>query len=406
MMAQEKKPFVVTVSQLNRRIALMFRGEKAFDDLCVKGEVSNFSPNERTGHIFFTLKDGASSVKAVIFSSVAQRLNFLPENGMSVVVRGNVKCFERDGIYNLYVSERHSGGEGALSAEFERLKKKLEDEGIFSRKRELPYPPKKICIITSPTGAALQDMLNILSRRYPLVKVLLIPTAVQGEYAPESICAAFRTAGQTDADLIIFGRGGGSSEDLSAFNSEAVVRAVFDSGIPTISAVGHETDFTLADFAADKRVATPSAAAEIAVPDIGELFSTLVSAKEYIGRKALDTIRRRELELDALNMNIRTGAETDGGILGDREPCEADTSVKGTGVSEIRRRDRGAQPHSGAYEGLCDSVQRRKNTAQQKRGVTRRHNTGKTLRGQCERGRGKHGRRITADRTLPKGGKR
>ena len=253
---QTGKPFTVTVSQLNRKISFMLNGEKTFADLYVRGEISNLNINARTGHIFFTLKDENSSVRAVMFSSNADRLKFVPESGMAVVVRGSVKCFERDGVYQIYVSEMTHDGAGALSEEFDKLKARLEAAGMFAQKRDIPKIPDKICVITSETGAVLQDIRNVLSRRWPQVQVVLIPAAVQGEQAPDSLVQAFAKANETDADVIIFGRGGGSAEDLSCFNSEAVAKAIFASRIPTISAVGHETDFTIADFTADKRAPT------------------------------------------------------------------------------------------------------------------------------------------------------
>ncbi len=299
------KPFTVTVSQLNRKISFMLGAEKSFADLCVKGEISNFNVNARSGHIFFTLKDENSQVRAVMFRSFAEQLRFMPEDGMSVTVRGSVKCYEQAGQYQIYVSEIMQGGEGALSAAFEKLKSKLEAEGLFAQKRPIPQMPSKVCVITSDTGAALQDILNIIGRRCPTVKVVVIPAAVQGEYAPDSIVSALKIANGTDADVIIFGRGGGSAEDLSAFNSEAVARAVYASRIPTISAVGHETDFTIADFVADKRAPTPSAAAELAVPDARELVSLLAGMKNSIGRSLYRVIENKTAAIRLIDTNIK-----------------------------------------------------------------------------------------------------
>ncbi len=299
------KPFTVTVSQLNRRVALMLRSEAAFSDISVRGEISNFVYHNKSGHIYFTLKDDACSLKAVMFRSNAENLKFMPENGMSVVVRGSIQCYERDGVYQLYAIEMTEAGEGQLANEFEALKKKLEEEGLFKQKRPLPVSVSKIIVITSDTGAAIQDILNILNRRYPLVKVALIPACVQGEYAPDSIASAFKKAESQGGDLIIFGRGGGSSEDLSAFNTEKVARAVFNSSIPTISAVGHETDFTIADFVADLRAPTPSAAAELAVPDIKEIESTLEGYREYLYKKTSDIINDKSVILRLINSDIQ-----------------------------------------------------------------------------------------------------
>ena len=277
------KPMTVTVGQLSGKILSMIRGEKTFEDICVKGEISNYSPNARSGHIYFTLKDERAAIRAVMFRGNTSQLKIKPDDGMAVVVRGNVSCYEAGGYYQIIVSDITEDGAGEQAVEFEKLKAKLEAEGLFSRKRPLPKMPRKICVITSESGAALQDILNIIGRRCPQVKILLIPAMMQGQYAPDSIVSAFGKAGETDADLIIFGRGGGSAEDLSAFNAESVARAVFASRIPTISAVGHEIDFTIADFTADMRAPTPSAAAELAVPDMRALVETLEAKKRNIG---------------------------------------------------------------------------------------------------------------------------
>lgn len=287
------KPFVVTVSQLNRRISVLLSGEKTFADLCVRGEISNLTIHYKSGHIYFSLKDETASVKAVMFRSNAEKLDFLLEDGMSVVVRGSVQCFERDGVYQIYANEIIPEGAGKQALAFEQLKEKLSAEGLFSQKRAIPQFPKKIAVVTSETGAALQDILNILGRRYPFVKVVLIPVTVQGESAPKSIANGIKTANETDADVIIFGRGGGSAEDLSAFNTELVARAVFASRIPTISAVGHEIDFSIADFTADMRAPTPSAAAELAVPEKETLSAALDTYKMRIAKQILTLFDRK-----------------------------------------------------------------------------------------------------------------
>lgn len=287
------KPFVVTVSQLNRRISVLLSGEKTFADLCVRGEISNLTIHYKSGHIYFSLKDETASVKAVMFRSNAEKLDFLPEDGMSVVVRGSVQCFERDGVYQIYANEIIPEGAGKQALAFEQLKEKLSAEGLFSQKRVIPQFPKKIAVVTSETGAALQDILNILARRYPFVKVVLIPVTVQGESSPKSIANGIKTANETDADVIIFGRGGGSAEDLSAFNTELVARAVFASRIPTISAVGHEIDFSIADFTADMRAPTPSAAAELAVPEKETLSAALDTYKMRIAKQILTLFDRK-----------------------------------------------------------------------------------------------------------------
>ncbi len=275
-------PLTVTVSQLGRKIASMIRSEKTFEDLCVKGEISNFSPNARSGHIYFTLKDDTASIRVVIFRNTAEYINAALEDGMAVVVRGTVKCYEAGGYYQIVAADVRPDGEGALAAQFAMIKAKLEAEGLFKQKRPLPEMPRKICVITSESGAVLHDILQNIESRCPEVRIVFIPAAVQGEYAPASLVSALGKANETDADLIIFGRGGGSAEDLSAFNDEGLARAIFASRIPTISAVGHETDFTIADFVADERASTPTKAAQIAVPDMRELVSKLVERKNVI----------------------------------------------------------------------------------------------------------------------------
>ncbi len=298
------KPFTVTVSQLNRRIALMFKGEKSFSDLYVKGEISNLTIHYKSGHIYFSIKDESAAVKAVMFRSYAEKLDFVPQEGMAVIIRGSVQCYERDGQYQLYASEIIPDGIGLQAAALAQLKTKLEKEGLFSQKRELPQFPEKICVITAETGAAIQDIINIIGRRFPLVEIKLLPVLVQGEKAPDSIVKAFEKSGKTGADLVIFGRGGGSAEDLSAFNNESVVRAVFNCSIPTISAVGHETDFTLSDFAADLRAPTPSAAAELAVPDIGELMLSINDSAVYLKSRISEIIGYYSTAVDLLSSRI------------------------------------------------------------------------------------------------------
>ena len=299
------KPFTVTVSQLNRKIALMLEGEKTFANLRVKGEISNLNQNNKSGHIYFSLKDEASSISAVIYKSNVKDIGFIPEDGMSVIVTGSVRCYQNGGIYQISVTDITKQGVGLMAAELEQLKQKLEKEGLFSQKRQLPKFPEKICVITAETGAALQDILNILGRRFPLTKVVLLPVFVQGDKAPDSIVEAFQKSGKTGADLIIFGRGGGSSEDLSAFNDERVVRAVFNSSIPTISAVGHEIDFTLSDFAADLRAPTPSAAAEMAVPDIKELYSAVLGTAEFIRIRTAEIINKYKTDVELIQKKIQ-----------------------------------------------------------------------------------------------------
>ncbi len=299
----ERKPFVVTVSQLNRRIATLVKGDPTLLGLSVRGEISNFKLHS-SGHMFFSLRDEASVVRAVMFRANAGQLSFLPEDGMSVIVTGNVQCFERDGVYQIYVSRIVPDGEGERAVAQKQLRERLQKEGLFTRKRPIPEMPKKICLITAETGAAIRDLLNILGRRDPLVGVVFIPALVQGEKAPESICRAFRLANETDADVIVFGRGGGASEDLSAFDTEQVARAVYESRIPTISAVGHEIDFCIADLAADLRASTPSEAAELAVPDMRERFEALDRRLALVKKSLGALLARREGEVKQTFLRI------------------------------------------------------------------------------------------------------
>ena len=271
---------VFTVAELNEYIKNMIEGDKTLGNIYVKGEISNFT-NHKTGHFYFTVKDEKSVLKAVMFNGAA-KAKFMPENGMKVVVRGRISLFVRDGQYQIYCDEIEPDGVGALYAAFEQLKARLEAEGLFDpgRKKPLPKIPSSIGIITSPTGAAVRDMINVITRRFPMAKIILFPSLVQGTNAPAQLCSGIRffNAGGAAADVIIIGRGGGSLEELWAFNDENLARMVHASKIPVISAVGHETDFTICDFAADLRAPTPSAAAELAVPDSGELKKQLGNA--------------------------------------------------------------------------------------------------------------------------------
>lgn len=264
---------VIGVCQLNEYIKAMLDGNELLSDVYVKGEISNFT-NHRTGHFYFSLKDEGGLIRAVMFKSYASGLRFVPENGMKVTVHGRVSSFVRDGQYQLYVDDMQPEGIGSLYVAFEQLKKRLEAEGLFDRSRKRPIPrlPYRIGIITSPTGAAIRDMINVLGRRFPYAEAVLYPSLVQGEGAPEQIKKGIGYFNEKrSVDVIIVGRGGGSIEDLWAFNDESLARCVAASEIPIISAVGHETDFTICDFAADLRAPTPSAAAELAVPDTDDI---------------------------------------------------------------------------------------------------------------------------------------
>ena len=263
----------LTVGELNRYVKMLMDGDSLLSAVSVRGEISNLKYHS-SGHLYFTLKDGEAEIAAVMFRSAAANLKMIAKDGMQVIAFGRVSVYEKSGKCQLYVSAMLDNGIGLLQLEYERLKKQLEAEGIFDkeRKRAIPKFPKCIGIITSPTGAAVRDMINVTGRRWPSAKILLYPALVQGEQAPRSLCAGLEILNAMNAcDVIIIGRGGGSIEDLWAFNDERVVRCVAASDIPVISAVGHETDFTLCDFAADLRAPTPSAAAELAVPDRDEM---------------------------------------------------------------------------------------------------------------------------------------
>ena len=275
---------VLSVSQLNRYVKSIIEQDRNLQTVFVQGEISNFTNHYKTGHFYMTIKDEFSSIKAVMFKTANMRLKFMPENAMSVIIKGRISVFERDGQYQLYIDDMQPDGIGALSFAFEQLKERLAKEGLFDAENKKPIPvyPQRVGVVTSPTGAAIRDIINVISRRFPLAELILCPVAVQGDYAAPQIKAAIEMFNeQNAADVLIVGRGGGSIEELWAFNEEIVARAVAASEIPVISAVGHETDFTICDFAADLRAPTPSAAAELAVPDI------------YQQKEMLDNVQRR-----------------------------------------------------------------------------------------------------------------
>lgn len=264
------------VSQVNTYIKALLDGSEPLQNIYVEGEISNFKHYQPSGHMYFTLKDEKSQLKCVMFSSNAYRIRFRPENGMCVICRGRISAYEKSGEYQLYAEDMQPVGAGALNLAFEQLKKKLFDEGVCdkSRKKPLPEYPQKIGVVTSGVGAAVQDIKNITSRRYPLAELVIVPTAVQGEKAAPEIVESIRLLdSRGDIDVMIVGRGGGSIEDLWAFNTEEVARAVIACNTPVVSAVGHESDFTICDFVADLRAPTPSAAAELICPDINVLFN-------------------------------------------------------------------------------------------------------------------------------------
>ncbi|QZT32656.1 exodeoxyribonuclease VII large subunit [Caldalkalibacillus thermarum TA2.A1] len=263
---------IITVQELTRDIKRCFEENDSWRNLWVRGEISNFTHHSR-GHMYFTLKDEAAKIRAVMFQSHNRWLKFKPQNGLKVIARGEVNVYERDGQYQLYVKEMQPDGIGALYQAFEELKERLRLKGWFdpSKKKPIPKFPRKIGVITSPTGAAIRDILTTIKRRFPVADVLLIPVQVQGEQAASSVARAIRLAHRYPLDVLIVGRGGGSIEELWAFNEEVVAEAIYQAQIPVISAVGHETDVTIADFVADLRAPTPTAAAELAAPLLTEL---------------------------------------------------------------------------------------------------------------------------------------
>ncbi|MFZ5596588.1 MAG: exodeoxyribonuclease VII large subunit [Bacillota bacterium] len=291
---------VLTVGELTRYIKGIFERDHLLANLWVKGEISNYKA-AGSGHVYFTLKDRAGCIRSVMFRSRAQRLGFMPEDGMAVRVRGYVSVYDRDGNYQLYVEEMEPDGIGALYVAFEQLKERLRKEGLFdpSIKKKIPFLPERIGIVTSPTGAAVRDMLEIIQRRWPGAKIVLVPVTVQGDSAPGEVSRAIKILNRKgEVDVIIVGRGGGSLEELWAFNTEEVARSIHESVIPVISAVGHETDFTIADMVADLRAPTPSAAAELVVPVKSEVAYTIDSIRERIyramGENAGNSRRRLE----------------------------------------------------------------------------------------------------------------
>ena len=263
----------ITITDLNKYIKDKIAGDEYLQNVYVKGEISNFK-NHYTGHLYFTLKDETSLIKCIMFKSFAERLKFTPKDGMKVIVFGTVSVYERDGVYQIYVKAMKEDGIGDLYTAYNELKEKLEKEGLFSQahKKRIPYMPEKIGVLTSKTGSVIRDIINVSTRRNPNVYLRLLPVPVQGQGAGEKIATSIKLMNQKKlADVIIIARGGGSLEDLWPFNEEVVARAIYESELPVISAVGHETDFTIADFVADLRAPTPSAAAELAVPEISKI---------------------------------------------------------------------------------------------------------------------------------------
>lgn len=294
-------PLVLSVSQLNRYVKSRMDADENLFNVFLVGEISNFTDHYKTGHFYFSLKDEEAQIKAVMFRQNALKVKFRPENGLRVIVRGRVSLYEAAGSYQVFVDDMQPDGVGALNLAFEQLKERLEREGLFdaAHKKPLPRFPERIGVITSETGAAVQDILNILGRRFPYAQVVLAPVLVQGEGAPAQLIDALQSFNAfKNVDVIILGRGGGSAEDLWAFNDERLAYAVYRSQIPVISAVGHETDFTICDFVADLRAPTPSAAAELAVPDQMQLRAEIHTLLSRMQRTVTNNLREQRLRLE------------------------------------------------------------------------------------------------------------
>ena len=294
----------LTVSQVNDYIKTVIDNDKVLSSVNIRGEISNFT-NHRTGHLYFSLKDDNSLIRAVMFKSSADILKFQPENGMKITARGRISVFPRDGQYQFYAYSMEPDGIGSLYLAYEQLKKKLEAEGLFKDEHKKPIPkiPRRIGVITSPTGAAVRDIINVLGRRFPFAQVYIFPAQVQGDSAPGQLIEALNYFNDTrSVDVIIIGRGGGSIEDLWAFNNEELARTIYACSIPVISAVGHQIDFTICDFVADIRAPTPSAAAELAVPETTELqhkFDNIISRMKILIENDLSAKHRRINDLSA-----------------------------------------------------------------------------------------------------------
>lgn len=296
-------PLILTVSQLNLYAKSLLEQDVNLNNVFVAGEISNFTDHYRSGHMYMSIKDNSASISAVMFAGNASRLKFRPENGMSVIIRGRVSIYERDGRYQLYIDDMQPDGIGALALAFEQTKERLAKAGLFDaeHKKSIPEIPQKIGVISSPTGAAVQDVLNVLGRRFPMAEIVFAGVQVQGDSAAPTIIEAINAMNAyTDVDTIIIARGGGSAEDLWPFNDERLAYAIYNSEIPIISGVGHETDFTICDFVADLRAPTPSAAAELAVPDAREQKHFITSLKASLDNAVEVNIRELEYDLEKL----------------------------------------------------------------------------------------------------------
>ncbi|MBQ3038165.1 MAG: exodeoxyribonuclease VII large subunit [Clostridia bacterium] len=295
---------IATVSQLNNFVKRTFEANPVYSDIWIKGEISNFKKHY-SGHIYLTLKDEGGVLKAVMFKANTSSLKFTPSDGMKVLAHGRVSVYEAGGVYQLYIDEMIPDGVGELYIAYEKLKKKLEAEGLFSAEHKKPLPkfPERVGVVTASTGAAIKDIINVITRRYPYAEIILYPAQVQGAGAAESVCAGIAYFNMTmGCDVMIVGRGGGSIEDLWAFNEEMVAYAIYNSEIPIISAVGHEVDYTIADFVADMRAPTPSAGAELAVPSQAELLGHIEDLKYTMISIIQNNIKNKRLHLNALKV--------------------------------------------------------------------------------------------------------
>lgn len=290
----------LTVSQINRYIKSLFDEIPPIQNIYVMGEISNFKHYRQSGHMYFTLKDSASQLKCVMFATDNYKLKFVPKDGMNVVCFGQIGVYERDGVYQLYVRDIQPKGAGDLAVAFEQLKAKLQQKGYFDEeiKKPIPHYPQKIGVATSNMGAAVEDIKNVISRRYPLCEIIIVPTVVQGNAASKDIASSIAFLDALGVDTIIVGRGGGSIEDLWAFNTEEVANAVYNCKTPVISAVGHETDYTICDFVSDLRAPTPSAAAELAVPDINSEYINLQGLEMMLEKNIENIVQGEEARLD------------------------------------------------------------------------------------------------------------
>lgn len=295
----------LTVTALTRYIKYKIDSDEHLRQVFLRGEISNFK-SHTTGHLYFSLKDETSKINAIMFNTNAKKIEFKPADGMKVLIVGRISVYEATGNYQIYVDEMIQDGVGNLYLEFEKLKKKLAEEGLFdkSKKKSIPLFPEKIGIVTAPTGAAIKDILSTIKRRYPVSKTYLFPSLVQGEFAKDDIVKKIKLAQTYDLDVLIVGRGGGSIEDLWPFNEEVVARAIFDCKIPVISAVGHEVDFTIADFVADLRAPTPTGAAELAVPNIFDVIKQINNFKIRLNENINTKINYQKLKLDSIKSSF------------------------------------------------------------------------------------------------------